>query len=477
MPRARSTPCALAALLFGAASLAHAASVIDASNYVAIAATGELIPDPSARATYDVTDGARTLAIPQGMDYVPAGSFTMGEGPHSHTVKLDAFGIGRFEVTNAEWLEFVDATGRPPPRHWTYGMPPIGTMGLPVTFVSWQDAQDFCAWRRAVTGWNFTLPTEAQWERAARGSRGAVFPWGANTGATFAEGALTSRCNYHGVCAANILARTSQLHFAATTAVVRAPDTLAALDTTRTLAANRLLAISADGTVANWRPSDPTLASFVASDEFAALVAAGGAAHTVGSFPAGQSDLGPHDMAGNVAEWTADWFAADYDRLPNAAENPPGPDAAVADLVPLGTARVATKVVRGGSWADALTAASSTARDFAPPASASATIGFRIAIRFPETSDSSASAAAPATRASLASADPVAASSPTVSIASSAASASATGLASVPARARAATPAASQSDWLSDAALAAGFGLGALLSGGLVVLFFRRKKT
>ncbi|MBI2511126.1 MAG: formylglycine-generating enzyme family protein [Opitutae bacterium] len=477
MPRARSTPCALAALFFGAAPLAHAAPAIDASSYVAIAATGELVPDPVARATYAVADGARTLAIPQGMDYVPAGSFTMGEGAHLHPVKLDAFAIGRFEVTNAEWLEFVDATGRPPPPHWPYGMPPIGTMGLPVTFVTWQDAQDFCAWRSAATGWNFTLPTEAQWEHAARGTRGAAFPWGANPDATFVGDTLTSRCNYRGVCAAGVLARTSRLHFTANTAVARVPDTFAALDATRSLATNQVLAISADGMVANWQQSDPTLATFVASDEFTALVAAGGAAHTVGSFPAGQSDLGPLDMAGNVAEWVADWFAADYDRLSDAAENPHGPDAATADPIPFGARLVATKVVRGGSWADALAATCSTARDFAPPASASATIGFRVAIRLPKTSDSSASTESQMGPALLASIDTAAELDPRVPIAPPAASASAARTASVPLRPRGAASVASPSAWFADAALAAGFGLGALLSGGLIVFFLRRKKT
>lgn len=474
MPRARSTLCALAALLAGAAPLASAASTIDASAYVAVAANGELIPDPAARVTYDVVDGSRTLAIPQGMDYVPADRFTMGEGARNHRVQLDAFAIGRFEVTNAEWLEFVDATGRTAPRHWTYGMPPVGTMGLPVTFVSWQDAQDYCAWRSSVTGWTFSLPTEAQWERAARGVRGAAFPWGDQAGASYVDGALTARNNYQGVCAAHLLATTTLLHYTLNPTIAQTPGTLLPLDAARTVNAAAVLGLTADGAVPNWQLTASTVADFVRSDEFAALGARGGAAHTVGSFPSGQSDLGPHDMAGNVAEWTADWYAEAYDRLPGANENPAGPDTSAADLFSNGSTRAPRKVIRGGSWADPLAACRSTARDCAAPETGFATVGFRVVIDYPRATASAGTSAS--TGPELANGSTAAETAKTADLSLASTLTDASTRATVARRDDRAASASNFLAMLDTAPGLTGLGISALLGGSLLVIFFRRKK-
>jgi formylglycine-generating enzyme required for sulfatase activity len=112
---------------------------------------------------------------------VPAGVFLMGS-PLTDTEArgdelpqrkpyLDEFWIGQYEVTNAQYDAFAQATGRQ--RH-----PSAGGADYPVTNVTWKDALAFCAWASRVTGRPIHLPTEAQWEKAARGSDGREFTWG-----------------------------------------------------------------------------------------------------------------------------------------------------------------------------------------------------------------------------------------------------------------------------------------------------------
>ena len=89
-----------------------------------------------------------------------------------HRVRLPGFRISHTPVTNAEYGAFVRATGHPAPGHWPEGWIPGGTELHPVTYVSWDDARAFCTWAGC------SLPTEAQWERAARGDDDRLWPWG-----------------------------------------------------------------------------------------------------------------------------------------------------------------------------------------------------------------------------------------------------------------------------------------------------------
>ncbi len=133
-----------------------------------------------------MTDSA--LASPPEMVDLPGGSFKMGseEGYDNerpvHEVELSPFNISRYPVTNAQYKRFVDATGHRSPNHWEMGKIPEGKERHPVVFVSWQDATDFCTWLNEQLGLkepdHVHLPTEAQWEFAARGESGRTYPWG-----------------------------------------------------------------------------------------------------------------------------------------------------------------------------------------------------------------------------------------------------------------------------------------------------------
>jgi len=144
----------------------------------------------TASPTAAATDKAAGMTLPQyypdtrigkepnPMVLVPAGEFLMGsdnrlpdEGPQ-HTVKLKAFSIDKYEVTNLQYKQFIEATGRRSPQHFENRTFPDGKADHPVTFVSWHDAKAYCEWAGK------RLPTDEEWEKAARGTDGRTFPWG-----------------------------------------------------------------------------------------------------------------------------------------------------------------------------------------------------------------------------------------------------------------------------------------------------------
>ena len=227
------------------------------------------------------------------MRLIPAGTYTIGseaeiadvdEKP-AHPVELDDFYIDKYEVTNAQYRTFLAATDHREPRYWNDET--LNQPEQPVVGVSWDDAVAYAEWAGK------RLPTEAEWETAARGSEERVFPWG----------------------------NEFDLKIAATT----------------------------------------IHANVIATDDGFEKTA------IVGSFTAGESPFGVQDLAGNVFEWVADWYAEGYynDSPPS---NPQGP------------AEGNFKVLRGGSWRDGGEKARSAKRSSLPASMRHDEIGFRCAI-------------------------------------------------------------------------------------------------
>ena len=232
--------------------------------------------------------------IPSDMVLIPAGNFEMGtndgssfEGP-THPVKVDAFLIDRYEVTNRQYQEFVDAAGYITESEkigwsgvfnrekgvwepvtgadWRHPEGPGSSitdrLDHPVIHVSWHDARAYADWHGK------SLPTEAQWEWAARGGLSeSLYPWG-------------NELRPEGNHMANVWQGTFPLK---------------------------------DG----------------GGDGFLAPA-------PVGKFPA--NGYGLYDISGNVWEWTKDWYSPNTYRTAIHRQNPAGPESGQE------------KVIRGGSW-------------------------------------------------------------------------------------------------------------------------------
>jgi formylglycine-generating enzyme required for sulfatase activity len=275
--------------------------------YVATAATGDKIPHPLSKKAKRIIYMGKKVEIAEGMVYVPAGEFVMGEGKEppngpEHKVYLDAYFIGKYEVTNAEWKAFTDATGFTPlPNHWKGGNTPEGKENHPVVYVSWEDAQKYCEWVSKETGREVKLTTEAQWEKAAswdfRKRHKNLYPWG--------DDSNPKLCNGQWLCASKFG-----------------------------------LKVSSDGTGPEW-------GVFTKTDKYKEMANAGGYTTPVGSFAHGKSPYGCYDIGGNVWEWCIDWYERDY-YTKSPRRNPSGPLQDAADVVAEVNGKA--RVLRGGSW-------------------------------------------------------------------------------------------------------------------------------
>jgi formylglycine-generating enzyme required for sulfatase activity len=144
---------------------------------------------------------------------IPAGEFLMGSDPEEvdrllaqnpdakrewfegeqpqHTVYLPDYYIAKTPVTNAQYLDFVQATLYKQPGHWPKILePPPGKENHPVVEFTWHDAIAYCDWLAKATGKPYRLPSEAEWEKAARGTDGRIYPWGD-------EPPDETRCNFN----------------------------------------------------------------------------------------------------------------------------------------------------------------------------------------------------------------------------------------------------------------------------------------
>jgi formylglycine-generating enzyme required for sulfatase activity len=96
-----------------------------------------------------------------------------------HRLHLPDYAIAKTPVTNAQYLAFVQAAGHRKPGHWKKGKPPKNKQDHPVVNVSWHDAMAYCRWLAETTGKPYRLPSEAEWEKAARGDKDdRIYPWG-----------------------------------------------------------------------------------------------------------------------------------------------------------------------------------------------------------------------------------------------------------------------------------------------------------
>jgi formylglycine-generating enzyme required for sulfatase activity len=237
--------------------------------------------------------GVDDSPIEDTMVAIPAGPFTRGTiagGFDEQPVKqihLDAFAIDKYEVTNHQHAAFVAATNHRkagPPSRYAKNMERMRGTNQPVVYVSWDDANAYCRWKGK------RLPTEAEWEKAARGTDERIYPWGND-------------------------------------------------------------------------PPTAALAVFGLKEGVDTI-------SPVGNRDKGKSPYGVHDMAGNLYEWTMDWYDDQfYSKIP--AINPRGP------------AEGSTKAQRGGSYTNTPYRLRSTFRTKGDPTEHEFNVGFRCAQDLP----------------------------------------------------------------------------------------------
>jgi formylglycine-generating enzyme required for sulfatase activity len=272
---------------------------------LAFVAVSAIASDPIDKTTVEVKDGAQTIQIPAGMVYVPAGKFTFGE---NETREIPGYAIARFEVTNAEYKAFIDATKhRGVPRYWKGGMYPEGKAAHPVLFVSLVDAEAYCAWINKETGWKIGVPTAEQWEKAARGPKAFHYPWGNDKDSSYSGHSLKTHFNYNAVCAAYMLDKEAKT---LTSYVDKSKEAGKQGRVEDIMTGNgQVFSVTSDGGVNGWIDHS-TNTGFVNTQIYRDLVDKGGFTTPVGTYESGKSAYGCYDMAGNAYEWTSSVIVA-----------------------------------------------------------------------------------------------------------------------------------------------------------------------
>lgn len=276
---------------------------------------------------------SKTVLIPpsafiMGTDIEPFYGTILAQSEHAklneaptHVVYLGPYRIDRYPVTNVAYEAFVRATGHPEPPHWKRGSASPEDANLPVVFVSWYDASAYAKWAGG------RLPTEAEWEKAARGADGRIYPWG-NAFELSNQSTNQPISNAHGKTRKWENEKTGK---------------------------RGLLRFTFHVSRSTHHPS-PMMAQILTHQPTA-----------VGERPIAASPYGVHEVAGNVWEWTADWYQP-YEG--NTHQNRDYGEK--------------HKTLRGGSW---LEVNDETAKQYfrcanrlhAPPDYTASNIGFRCA--------------------------------------------------------------------------------------------------
>ncbi len=200
------------------------------------------------------------IVIPEG-NFVRGSDVTRWDERPEQSVFLDSFEIDQFEVTNIQYTRFLQATGRQAPPHWNGDQFPAGQADYPAAGVTFDLAEAYCQWAGT------RLPTEAEWEKACRGTDGRIYPWGNEW-----QGGLGN---------------------------------------------TDLQAGSFE-----WSNVPSGSGPSLGDDAWSFLRVSPGASEDrglrpVGSYLGGASPYGVMDMVGNVSEWVSDWYVnADYSQLP-----------------------------------------------------------------------------------------------------------------------------------------------------------------
>ena len=274
------------------------------------------------------------------------------EGENS-PILLDYY-LSAYKVTNAQYKEFIDETGRKAPSYWKNGTYPSGKDNHPVLNVSYSDAIAYCEWLSGKSDeWIFRLPTEAEWENAAMGiyygDTSVKYPNGSES-PQYDENTdvLTTPFNFNGVIAVKLFQEYGVDHV-----VNYVKGDFAG--TSETL--GECISVSANGGVSNWanHGGNATKGYFLQTDLYAVVSADGGYTTPVDTYA--PNSLGLYDMAGNCWDLTSSLIIAQ-----NGLE-----------------AGVECYAVRGGSWYATSRSCTFYYRGEGRKDHPSATVGFRVA--------------------------------------------------------------------------------------------------
>ena len=321
--------------LLGLAWLAVAASL-----YGQEAASGEAAGLPAEQYAHILTDGHHTMLAD-----------TLGRPGRGEEVEISRdYYIGRYAVTNAEWADFLSATGRRAPRYWPEGGIPEGRRKHPVVWVSYDDALAYCDWLETLhPGYVFRLPTQGEWEYAAVGNRRTAYPWGNSSETTYKDGVLTSRFNYNAVFGAAVLQDSDR-----TATYVHRKSTRHGEQER----VGQIISIGRNGQVSGWI-NHRNYTGLVYTDIFREVNDAGGYTCPVDSYPDGAGPFGCYNMSGNCWEWTST-----VERATNGAEK-----------------GQAVNIIKGGSWyATSRSCKASYRGEGRKPGGRYATVGFRVVV-------------------------------------------------------------------------------------------------